>query len=106
MEYYKPNDGNKIYLTQFSIIIEDQFIYLPYSVASLWASAEKNKIVSRNELKHIFFYREPIDNIIKKFDNPTLVGFSNYIWNENYNDILASKIKEKDPNCLIVYGGP
>ena len=106
MEYYKPNDGNKIYLTQFSIIIEDQFIYLPYSVASLWAAAEKNKIVSRNELKHIFFYREPIDNIIKKFDNPTLVGFSNYIWNENYNDILASKIKEKYPNCLIVYGGP
>jgi len=106
MEYYKPNDGNKIYLTQFSIIIEDQFIYLPYSVASLWAYAEKKQIVNRSDLKNIFFYRESIDQILEKFINPTLVGFSNYIWNENYNDILAAKLKEKYPDCLIVYGGP
>lgn len=106
MEYYKPNVSNQIYLTQFSLIVENQFIYLPYSVASLWAYSEKYKIVSRNELKNIFFYKEPIDDILKKIINPTLVGFSNYVWNENYNDTLAAKIKEKYPNCLIVYGGP
>ena len=33
------------------------------------------------------------------------VGFSNYIWNTQYNLTLARKIKEKYPDCVILFGG-
>jgi radical SAM superfamily enzyme YgiQ (UPF0313 family) len=32
--------------------------------------------------------------------------FSNYIWNENYNQLMAECIKAQYPDCIIVFGGP
>ncbi len=106
MEYHKHDASNKIYLTQFSVVIEDQFIFLPYSAGCVWAYCEQMKTVSRDALGGLLFIKEPIDQIIEQFDNPSIVGFSHYIWNENYNDTLARKIKERWPECMIVYGGP
>lgn len=37
---------------------------------------------------------------------PDIFGFSVYVWNEEYMDTLAKKIKQSWPKCLIVYGGP
>ena len=38
-------------------------------------------------------------------DSPAFVGFSNYIWNTQYNLALAKKIKAKFPECVILFGG-
>lgn len=38
--------------------------------------------------------------------NPTVVGFSCYIWNYKLNLELGKAIKEKLPNTIIAYGGP
>lgn len=37
---------------------------------------------------------------------PSIFGFSLYIWNHLEADKLAQIIKQRWPNCLIVYGGP
>ncbi len=94
------------YLTQFSIAVQDQFVYFPYSIGCIWAYAEQMGTVKRENLGGLFFVKEPIDKLILKFYNPSIVGFSNYMWNEGYNDALAQEIKARWPECVIMYGGP
>lgn len=38
--------------------------------------------------------------------NPKAVGFSVYMWNEKFNIKTAQTIKELDPTCVILWGGP
>jgi len=38
--------------------------------------------------------------------NPDVIGFSLYTWNEGTFSYLAEKIREKLPNCHIIFGGP
>lgn len=106
MEYYKHDASKKIYLTQFSVVIENQFVFLPYSAGCVWAYAEQMNTVTRDQLGGLYFIKKPVDEIIDDFDNPAIVGFSHYIWNENYNDTVARAIKQRWPKCIIVYGGP
>ncbi len=94
------------YLTQFSINVQDQFVYFPYSIGCIWAYAEQMGTVTRDNLGGLFFVKEPINKLILKFYNPSIVGFSNYMWNEGYNDALAREIKARWPKCIIMYGGP
>ena len=35
-----------------------------------------------------------------------MVGFSSYIWNWEYNKLLAQKLREAHPNVFIIFGGP
>jgi len=81
--------------------------WLPYSIATVWASAESNAEINDNfQVKEIVFKREPIDTVVNRLENPDVCMFSNYIWNENYNQLMAERIKECYPNCIIVFGGP
>lgn len=41
-----------------------------------------------------------------KTDMPNIIGFSYYIWNEELVVYLARKIKEVNPDVLVVLGGP
>ena len=45
-------------------------------------------------------------NFISSLENPAIVGFSNYIWNFNYNKTLAKAIKSRWPHALTIFGGP
>lgn len=38
--------------------------------------------------------------------NPTIVGFSVYIWNEHFSLTLAKKLKSLSPSTYIIWGGP
>ena len=38
-------------------------------------------------------------------ESPDVFAFSSYIWNYEYNKKLATEVKKKYPNCLIVFGG-
>ncbi len=80
--------------------------YLPYTVGLLAASAWRvERVRSEYCFKEFIFLREDIDNVVAAMDEPAVVGFSNYCWNTEYNKLLAEKIKERYPNCLIVFGG-
>ncbi len=80
--------------------------YLPYAVGLLVAFAfSDEKIKSEYEFRRFVFTREETDSVVSSFEAPAFVGFSNYIWNTQYNLTLARKIKEKYPDCVILFGG-
>jgi radical SAM superfamily enzyme YgiQ (UPF0313 family) len=89
--------------------ISDNFVgqvKLPYGTGLVWSyCAQDDTIKSNYELGGWMYYRDEIDRILSKVENPSIVGFSNFVWNTSMNYELAKKIKEKYPNCLIVFGG-
>ena len=80
--------------------------YLPYAAGLLIAYAFTDETVkSEYEFKRFVFTRESTDKVVENMENPAVVGFSNYIWNTQYNITLAKKIKAKYPECVIIFGG-
>lgn len=97
-----------LFQPQYSVEFRKETNYwLPYSVGCLWAYAQQfDDIREQFQLTDIIFKRDPIAVVIDSIDNPTVCGFSVYIWNERYCLTLAQAIKEKWPDCVIVFGGP
>lgn len=84
---------------------EDNY-WLPYSAASIWSYVKQfNDITETYDLKDIFFQRLHHSEVLDFMESPFVVGFSCYIWNHNYCLALAEKIKEKWPECYIIFGG-
>lgn len=95
-----------IYLIQ-PTFMTDSAVHFPYAIGALASYAWKDKEISdKYDLKKVFFLRENIHHIINSLEKPFLIGFSNYIWNFEYNKILAQEIKKQYPDCIIVFGGP
>lgn len=97
-----------IYFVQVDVSASSttQNAYLPYTAGILVASAFKSEIVKNNyTFKKFIFLREDVDSVVSKMEEPSFVGFSSYCWSTEYNKLLAQKIKENFPDCLIVFGG-
>ncbi|MBQ4339351.1 MAG: B12-binding domain-containing radical SAM protein [Clostridia bacterium] len=95
-----------LYLIQPSGILSNS-VFLPYSAGTLAAYALSCEKISANFcLKDFIFVKEPIDDVLAKTENPFVAGFSCYMWNIEYNLVLAGKIKERYPECTIIFGGP
>ncbi len=85
---------------------ETQNAYLPYTAGILVACAFQSEIVKANcAFKEFIFLREDIDAVLSRLEEPAFIGFSCYCWSTEYNKCLAKAVKEKYPNCLIVFGG-
>lgn len=81
--------------------------YLPYSIGVLWSYVRQSPIISENfELDNIVWRRDPVDEVAEKLKDSAVIGFSTYVWNKNYNYLLAKKIKELNPNAILIFGGP
>lgn len=97
-----------IYFVQVDVSASSttQNAYLPYTAGILVASAFKSEIVKNNcTFKKFIFLREDVDSVVSKMEEPSFIGFSSYCWSTEYNKLLAQKIKDKFPDCLIVFGG-
>lgn len=97
----------KVYLfqPQHEIIIKGTKNYwLPYASGCLWSYAKQQ--IPECELGEIIFKRESIDKVLDRIKDPDVCAFSTYIWNEQYNLILAEQIKKRYPKCIIEFGGP
>lgn len=82
-------------------------LFLPYSIGSLAAFSFKDEeICSYYRLGDFIFTKLPVKDAIDKMVSPFLVGFSCYMWNVEYNLMLASEIKKRYPETIIVFGGP
>ena len=80
--------------------------FIPYAVGCVAAYAwAQEDIVQYYELADIFYLREKPEQVLSRIENPFLVGFSTYVWNHEYNLVLAQKVKEKYPQAVIVFGG-
>jgi radical SAM superfamily enzyme YgiQ (UPF0313 family) len=81
--------------------------YFPYSVGLLQAYCEGNEnLKGRVTFKDPIFLRLPFDEVLDSLEDVSLIGFSNYIWNWNYNLTLAKKVHERFPKIFILFGGP
>lgn len=95
-----------IYMVQVGVSYEESITYLPYAVGCIAAYAWQDTFIRENYNEPQFvFRRDTIDDALAKFDNPFLVAFSTYVWNIEYSKVLAKKVKEKFPDCHIVFGG-
>lgn len=80
--------------------------HLPYTAGQISAYAFADEDIKANySLERIFFLRESVDSLLQKIENPSVVAFSAYIWNANFNKEVARRIKEKYPDCTVIFGG-
>jgi len=54
----------------------------------------------------IFKYPEDLEEAITSKGLPDVFMFSNYVWNQNLGISFAKKIKNNNPDVLVVAGGP
>jgi len=81
--------------------------YLPYSVGILWSYVNQfESISSQYELDEFVWRRDPIAETVELLKDNTVVGFSTYIWNKQYNNVLARELKKANPDIVILFGGP
>ena len=81
--------------------------YLPYSPAILWSYVAQFKHITDNyELGEFIWRRETIEDAVEILRGSDVVGFSTYIWNRSYNNVLARELKKANPNIFIMTGGP
>ena len=57
------------------------------------------------DIQPILFIRERVDAVLDHIADPYCVALSCSAWNYEYNKVLAGKIKEKFPTCIIIFGG-
>lgn len=94
-----------IYLAQINYL-HGKSTFLPYAVGTLIAAAKANEEINEfYDFMEPVFIRKKTDEVLEEIEQPYLVGFSNYVWNHEYNKVLARKIKDKYPDCLILFGG-
>ncbi len=95
----------KVYLVQPNYLYGTS-AYLPYAVGVIAAYAFSDKRIAENyELGRFIYLREDIDRAIESLDNPCFVGFSNYVWNFEYNKEFARRLKKAFPECVVAFGG-
>ena len=96
-----------LFQPQYAVDIRKETTYwIPYSVGCIWSYVSQFPEIKENfDLKDIIFRREPPDQVLARMEEPTLCGFSCYIWNEKYCLAMAKKIKQRWPNCIIQFGG-
>ena len=81
--------------------------YLPYSVGVLWSYVQTSEKIKKSyELDKIIWLRGNLDEALESIKDNDVVAFSAYVWNKNYNYALATKLKEINPECIIMFGGP
>lgn len=97
-----------LFQPQYTTIVRGKLNgWLPYSVGTIWSYAQQFKdITDTFTLKEIIFKRENPQDILDRLDNPAVCGFSCYLWNKSYCLHVAELVKQKFPECVIVFGGP
>ncbi len=81
--------------------------YLPYSCGILWSyAAQFPEIYDNYELGEFIWRRDTIEEAIETLKDSDIVGFSVYIWNRSYSNVLARELKKANPDIFIIWGGP
>ncbi|MCK4364495.1 MAG: radical SAM protein [Thermoplasmatales archaeon] len=96
----------KVGLVQIGDKFGDQY-YLPYSIGVLQAYAQKNlKNPEDYEFLIPVYKRIFVKEAANYLSDADVVFFSSYVWNFQINLKIAKWLKEKDNECMIIFGGP
>ena len=80
--------------------------YLPYAAGLLVACAFADPgVQAAYRFRRFVFTKENVKEAAASFEAPAVVGFSNYIWNTEYNKALAKEVKRLYPDCAVIFGG-
>jgi putative methyltransferase len=94
------------YLFQFNFQ-SGNTLYLPYSAGVLWAYASQTEAVRLHfEKPRFVFMKDDPSAIVSRVVAPDIAAFSTYVWNWEISTRTAALLKERFPECLIVFGGP
>ena len=81
-------------------------VYFPYAVGCIQAYCMQDEtIANAYAFQKIVYYRKPIRELTEELDSPYMVMFSCSVWNAEYDKAAAAAVKEKYPDCRIVFGG-
>lgn len=81
--------------------------YLPYSAGVILAYAFDFAHIQENwHIDSIVWRREDIEILANKLCHNHILAISTYVWNRQYNYALGRRVKELNPKCLIIVGGP
>lgn len=81
-------------------------MYLPYATGCLAAYAwQFEEIQKEFKIGEFIYKRENVNKVLERIENPAIVAFSCYTWTFEYNKTLAKMVKEKFPECVILFGG-
>lgn len=95
----------RVYLVQANYTYSGS-AHLPYAVGMLQAFSMKDeRVMSVYSFEQIIFERKEPEAIMNEITDPSVIGFSCYVWNYEYNKKIASMVKEKYPECKVVFGG-
>ena len=95
----------KIYLVQANYTYSGS-AHLPYAVGMLQAFSMKDERINKHyTVEQIIFERKSPVETLEKISDPAVIGFSCYVWNYEFNKKIASMVKEKYPECKIIFGG-
>ncbi len=95
----------RIYFVQIALSYSSP-CFLPYSAGCLASYLRKDKEITDNyEIPSVIGMREAIPDILKRFEKPDFVAFTNFVWNLEYNKTLAKELKRLYPDVKILFGG-
>ena len=69
------------------------------------ASYANSKFQNKIEIT-IFKYIDKLESALESTPPPDIIGFSNYAWNRQISKEMSKIFLEKNPNGLVVWGGP
>ena len=82
-------------------------VFLPYSIGCLQAAVENDpELLNDIEFMTPIFERLPIGETLDRLSGVDVLGLSAYIWNWEYVKSLGRKFRSKNPEALVVVGGP
>ena len=81
--------------------------YLPYTLGCLWSYVSQYSDITDNyDIGAWLFNRLDLKSAAKKFSDCDVIFASMYVWNTQYTHRLLSRIKQNNPDVVIVCGGP
>lgn len=96
----------KVGLVQINTTFSNSY-YFPYSVGLLQAYFQKYaKHPNAFEFLDPIFSRMFVDKIVTQLEEAEIVAFSTCAWNSMISLDIAKRLKKKNPDVLISFGGP
>lgn len=95
----------QVYLNEFNVLM-DKTVYLPLVSGLLHGYAANDPAISASyEFMPYLFVRQEPETIINRYQDPSVAAFSVFMWNERLSLHVAREVKNRYPDCLIVFGG-
>ncbi|MCK9380237.1 MAG: radical SAM protein [Sulfuritalea sp.] len=96
----------KVFSSQFNYQY-GTVIHFPYSIASLLAHIRSfPDLASQFQFEKTFVFRNKLDEYVSRALDVDILLCSCYTWNWEITTQMARRVKEANPSCLVIFGGP